>query len=79
MLDVLSIINFNVMYISCIMRRYTNIALPDDLAEQINQVMKKSNMGYKSKSEFVKEAVRILLRDLAHYQDLKKSQNKKKS
>jgi len=53
------------------MRRYTNIALPDELAAQIDKVIKKSDLGYKSKSEFVKESVRFMLRELAKYKNLK--------
>jgi metal-responsive CopG/Arc/MetJ family transcriptional regulator len=45
------------------MRRYTNIALPDDLVEQIDKVIKKGGYGYKSRAEFVKEAVRALLKE----------------
>ncbi len=46
------------------MRRYTNVALPDDLVEQINKIIKKRGLGYKSRGEFVKEAVRNQLREL---------------
>ena len=45
------------------MRRYTNVALPVDLIEQIDTVIKKKGMGYKSRGEFVKEAVRNLLKE----------------
>ena len=45
------------------MRKYTNVALPNDLIEQIDEIIKKSGMGYKSRGEFVKEAVRNLLKD----------------
>jgi metal-responsive CopG/Arc/MetJ family transcriptional regulator len=44
------------------MNKYKNIALPNDLIEKIDDIIKKSNLGYKSRGEFVKEAVRILLR-----------------
>ena len=40
------------------MRRYTNIPLPDELAKQIENVINLAEFGYKTKSEFVKEAVR---------------------
>lgn len=58
------------------MRRYTNIALPDELADQIEEVIRKTDMGYKSKSEFVKDAVRNLLIKVAEYQNLKKNRAK---
>jgi metal-responsive CopG/Arc/MetJ family transcriptional regulator len=46
------------------MRRYTNIALPDDLVEQIDKIIKNKGWGYKSRAEFVKEAVRKLLKEV---------------
>lgn len=46
------------------MRKYTNVALPSDLIEQIDMIIKKKGMGYKSRGELVKEAVRNLLKEL---------------
>ena len=46
------------------MNNYRNIALPDDLVERIDSVIKKSKMGYKTRGEFVKEAVRNQLKVL---------------
>jgi metal-responsive CopG/Arc/MetJ family transcriptional regulator len=46
------------------MNNYKNIALPDDLVERIDSVIKSSKLGYKSRGEFVKEAVRTSLREL---------------
>jgi metal-responsive CopG/Arc/MetJ family transcriptional regulator len=46
------------------MRRYTNIALPDDLIEQIDKIIRKKGYGYKSRAELTKEAVRNLLREI---------------
>lgn len=43
------------------MRRYTNVALPDELIERIDNIIQNDCMGYKSRGEFVKEAVRKLL------------------
>jgi len=47
-----------------LMRLYTNVALPVDLINQIDEVIRKKGMGYKSRGEFVKEAVRNLLKEL---------------
>ncbi len=47
------------------MSKYKNIALPSDLIERIDAVIKNSKMGYKTRGEFVKEAVRALLKELA--------------
>ena len=40
------------------MKKYTNIAIPSELAEKIDEIIKNKGMGYKSRGEFVKEAVR---------------------
>jgi len=55
------------------MRRYTNIPLPDELAQQIEDVIKTADLGYKTKSEFVKEAVREKLVELGKFKGFKKS------
>lgn len=44
---------------------YRNVALPSDLIGRIDSVIKNSKMGYKTRGEFVKEAVRNLLKELA--------------
>lgn len=54
------------------MRRYTNIPLPDELANQIDRIIQKQGLGYKTKSEFVKEAVREKLIELRRLEGLKK-------
>ena len=47
------------------MSKYKNIALPDDLIGRIDSIIKHSKMGYKTRGEFVKEAVRKLLKELS--------------
>ncbi|MDD5331482.1 MAG: ribbon-helix-helix domain-containing protein [Candidatus Nanoarchaeia archaeon] len=41
--------------------KYTNIGLPDELIKAIDDIIKNSKLGYKSRGEFVKEAVRVSL------------------
>ena len=60
------------------MRRYTNIPLPDELAKQIESVINLAEFGYKTKSEFVKEAVREKLIALSKFEGFKKKVNQKK-
>ena len=60
------------------MRRYTNIPLPDELAEQVDGVIETAELGYKTKSEFVKEAVRERLIELGKFKTFKKKVNLKK-
>ena len=54
------------------MRRYTNVALPDDLIERIDNLVKEAGLGYKSRGEFVKEAVRNLFMDLTKLKKIKR-------
>lgn len=54
------------------MRKYVNIPLPGELAEQIDSVIKTARFGYKTKSEFVKEAVREKLFELSKFKPFKK-------
>lgn len=41
--------------------RYVNVSVPEELANEIDEFMKKSKMGYRSRAEVVTEAVRRLL------------------
>ena len=43
---------------------YTNVGLPQDLIDQIDKIVKTSKMGYKSRGEFVKEAVRKRIEEI---------------
>lgn len=74
--DVSTMVHFT--YEGVKMRRYTNIALPDELAKQIDNVIKTAELGYKTKSEFVKEAVREKLIELSKFGTLKKSESQKR-
>lgn len=52
--------------------KYTNVALPEDLVRELDRVVKESGLGYKSRGEIVKEAVRKFLKDLVEYKQLKR-------
>ncbi len=57
--DASTIIYKLIASLNCIMRkRYVNIPLPEELTKEIEKIIKKGKLGYKTKSEFVKEAVR---------------------
>jgi len=56
-------------------KKYTNISLPDELIKEIDNVVKQNPLGYKNRADLCKEAIRCLLRELAHYGHLKKSRN----
>ena len=52
--------------------KYTNVALPEDLIEKIDSVVKSARLGYTSRGELVKEAVRNFLKNLADYKTQKR-------
>jgi metal-responsive CopG/Arc/MetJ family transcriptional regulator len=39
-------------------KKYTNVAIPVDLASEIDKTVKGSTLGYSSRAQFVLEAVR---------------------
>ena len=52
-------------------QEYINIPLPIGLAKEIDDIIKEGEYGYKTKSEFVKEAVREKLGELINLITLK--------
>ena len=53
-------------------KRYTNIPLPEELTKQIDNLIQTAELGYKTKSEFIKEAVRDKLIKLSRFKGFKK-------
>lgn len=45
-------------------KTFTTVAIPDELIEEIDEVVKSKNQGYRSRPEFIKEAIRKLLREV---------------
>ncbi len=45
-------------------RPYVNIPIPDDLVEKIEKTMNSSALGYRSRAEFVVEAIREKIRGI---------------
>jgi metal-responsive CopG/Arc/MetJ family transcriptional regulator len=43
---------------------YTTIALPDELVKEMDSIIKSKKKGYTSRGEFVKEALRSLLKQV---------------
>ena len=58
--------------------KYTNISFPDELIEEIDRVVKQHCFGFKNRADLSKEAIRSFLRNLAHYEETKKFELKKK-
>jgi len=46
---------------------YKGIAIPEELVEYIDEVIKSGKFGYRSRSEFVIDAVRRRLEELGFY------------
>ena len=45
-------------------KSYTTVALPDELIEEVDDIIKQRKRGFTSRGEFTKEAVRKLLDEL---------------
>lgn len=49
----------------CMVRKgYTNVSIPNSLIKEIDVLVKKQTLGYTSRAELIKEAIRKLLKDL---------------
>jgi len=44
-----------------------NVALPEELVKKVDKIVKESGLGYTSRSELVKEALRYFLKNLTEY------------
>lgn len=45
-------------------KTFTTIAIPDELIREVDDVVKGKKQGYRSRPEFIKEAIRKLLREI---------------
>ena len=45
-------------------KTFTTIAIPDELIKEVDGIVKVKKSGYRSRPEFIKEAIRNLLRSL---------------
>lgn len=43
-------------------KKYTNVAIPEELAKTIDKFIKKNKLGFRSRAEFVIEAIRNKLK-----------------
>ena len=44
-------------------KRYTNVSLPQDLIDEVDKIIKESSLGYQSRADFCKEAIRTHIRN----------------
>ena len=49
---------------------YTNVSIPDDLLEKVEQVVSGSRFGYRNRSEFIIEAVREKVQQLSKIKEV---------
>jgi len=49
---------------------YTNVGIPRDLMEQVEQIISTSRLGYRTRSEFIIEAVREKIEKTAKKQEV---------
>ena len=47
---------------------YVNVKIPTQLAAEIDSLVQEKHMGYRSRAEFVSEAIRRWLLDLSKYE-----------
>ncbi len=45
-------------------KRYRTVALPEELYEKVEEIVRRGKLGYSSVSEFVKDAVRRRLEEI---------------
>ena len=45
---------------------YTTVRLPKEIMDEIDQIIKRGIRGYKSRAEFIKEAIRKRFEELQH-------------
>jgi len=46
------------LYVYSMRAKYTNVAIPESLANEIDLIVKASKLGYTSRAQFVLEAIR---------------------
>jgi len=49
---------------SKIKRKWRTIQLPEDLLEQVDKMVSTPGLGYTSRTEYIKEAVRLRIQDI---------------
>ncbi|MCW4011128.1 MAG: ribbon-helix-helix domain-containing protein [Candidatus Bathyarchaeota archaeon] len=47
-------------------KRYVNVKIPVELADEVDKILEKKVLGYRSRAEFVAEAIRDKLIQVKH-------------
>ncbi len=45
-------------------KTFTTVGIPDELIKEVDEIIKIKKHGYRSRPEFIKEAIRKLLREV---------------
>lgn len=45
-------------------KTFTTVAIPEELIKEVDNIIKEKKLGYRSRPEFIKEAIRKLLREI---------------
>ncbi|MEM2122928.1 MAG: ribbon-helix-helix domain-containing protein [Candidatus Bathyarchaeia archaeon] len=48
-------------------RRWTTIAIPQEIAQLIDKVVESQQYGFRSRTDFILEAVKLRLKELGYY------------
>lgn len=44
--------------------KYTNVSLPQDLIDEIDKIVASNTLGYQSRADFCKDAIRTAIKDI---------------
>jgi metal-responsive CopG/Arc/MetJ family transcriptional regulator len=47
--------------------KYVNVKIPVALASEVDEIIDSEHLGYRSRAEFISEAIRSMLRELSKY------------
>jgi len=59
---------YRVLSVGVTMSAYTQVKIPTELTDEIDTIVSKGTLGYKSRAEFIKDAIRSKLIDNATIQ-----------
>jgi metal-responsive CopG/Arc/MetJ family transcriptional regulator len=51
-----------------LVKRYVNVKIPEELAKEIDNIVEKELLGYRSRAEFIMEAIREKLSSVKRFE-----------
>ena len=52
--------------------KYTNVSFPDDLIDEVDKIVDNNTLGYQSRADFCKEALRTAIKEFRKGDNIKK-------